>query len=486
MLVGRDRTIQFVNRGRRVSPSEYVGRPWDWAVPEQERPQLERCLVGALERGEVSECVASMPDGSGNVEHYAIHVGPLWGFTDPIHGGAPEILGAVAVAQDVTEQRRLQSELDASRRLATIGTLAAAVAHEINNPLSSVIANLMLAETDVQELTTKGVQATELVAELADAREGAERIRRIAQDLKRLARPSDEGMGPVDAQSVFESMLRLANNEIRHRARVVRDYQRVPAVRAAEGRLGQVLLNLLLNAAQAIPEGQARQHEIRVTTSPGPEGMVCVAVADNGPGMPEDVKARLFTPFFTTKTGTGTGLGLVVCDQIVRSFGGRIEVESQVGSGTTFRVLLPAAHAAPTPATLEAPPPSASSLRRGRVLVVDDEPAIAMAMRRTLLRAHDVAVAAGATEALAILEQGQRFDVIFCDVMMPVMTGPELIEILRERFPDQVAGVVLTTGGAFTPRARELLERVQHRLIEKPFDPQQLRGVVAERLRACA
>jgi CheY-like chemotaxis protein len=253
-------------------------------------------------------------------------------------------------------------------------------------------------------------------------------------------------------------------------------------VHASEARLGQVFLNLIVNAAQAIPEGQADQNEIRLVTRRGEGDHVVVEVIDTGPGISPDVLPRLFTPFFTTKpVGVGTGLGLSICRRLVSAIGGEITVETEVGKGTTFRVTLPATVATAPAArreTADLPAP-----RRGRILVVDDEEAIGRSIRRLVGRDHDVTALTQATEALQLIGSGQRFDIILCDVMMPVMTGMDLYGELERVAPDQAARVVFLTGGAFTPTARAFLDGVKNVTIEKPFDVRGLVSLIHERLR---
>jgi nitrogen-specific signal transduction histidine kinase/CheY-like chemotaxis protein len=388
-------------------------------------------------------------------------------------------------AENRRERNKMHEQLLISDRMASVGILAAGVAHEINNPLASVIANLSLAIRDLADVSNQQGETAlrDLQDELSDARDSAERIRNIVRDLKLFSRADDDQRGPVDVRRVLESSLRMAWNEIRHRARLIKNYAAVPAINANESRLGQVFLNLIVNAAQSMPEGRAEANEIRVATSVGPGGSVLVEISDTGSGMGPDVIKRLFTPFFTTKpVGVGTGLGLSICHRIITSIGGQIEVESTLGVGSTFKVVLPVI--ATSFETLEpAPRAIRAAVRRGRVLVIDDEPMIANVVRKTLAHDHDVTTVNRAQDALAKVLSGERFDVILCDLMMPEMTGMDLHAELVQSVPEQADQMIFLTGGAFTARARAFLDQATNLRVEKPFDTVALRAIVNDRVK---
>ncbi|MDY7227756.1 sensor histidine kinase [Hyalangium rubrum] len=229
-----------------------------------------------------------------------------------------------------------------SDRLAAVGRLAAGVGHEINNPLSYMISNLRFLTTELSRMgDAASPEHQELMEALSGVSEGAERVRLIVQDLRMLARPDDLALGPVELASVVRSASRLAEPEVLPRARMVLDCQDVPSIRGNGPRLVQVLLNLLINAAHSIEPGQVEENEIRVVVRLNGEGSVFLEVKDTGCGIPPENLERIFDPFFTTKPiGVGTGLGLSLCRSLVNSQGGSIQVESQVGRGTTFRVTL--------------------------------------------------------------------------------------------------------------------------------------------------
>jgi PAS domain S-box-containing protein len=254
----------------------------------------------------------------------------------------------LAVLRDVTEPRRLQAQLAASDRMASIGTLAAGVAHELNNPLAYVSGNISFA---IEELKAGPARAGgELDEALREALDGTERMKQIIRAMRTFARPDEGRVGPVEVPRVVEACVAMAWNEVKHRATLVRELAPVPPVRGSEAHIGQVLLNLLLNAAQAIPEGDPARHHITMGARPLPDGRVELSVADTGRGIAPEHLPRLFDPFFTTRpVGGGTGLGLFVAHSLALAMGGSIEVESQPGQGSRFRLLLPAAEPAVAP-----------------------------------------------------------------------------------------------------------------------------------------
>jgi len=401
-------------------------------------------------------------------------------------------LAMLTILRDVSERRELLARAMQVDRMIAIGTLAAGVGHEINNPLAYIMANLgyaldelgrvqralegpLLRDSDSQELAAA---MAEVVGVLGEAEDGARRIRDIARDLKNYARGDDEDTQLVDVRDAADSALRMVAAEIRQRARVTRDFAEVPPIRAGRSRLGQVLLNLVLNAAHAITEGKPESNDIRVRIRPD-GGNVSIEIRDTGCGIPPEHFDRLFTPFFTTKpAGKGTGLGLCISRRIVRSLGGDIHVQSAAGHGTTMTVVLPTAgHTSVAPSAGEKAP-----TRRARILFVDDERIVGVAFQRALSREHDVVLVDDAAEALARLKAGELYDVIFCDLNMPTMTGVDVFEAIEQSLPHLARRVVVITGDESDARARALVETQRAPVLDKPLDMRQVRAHVARAL----
>jgi PAS domain S-box-containing protein len=311
----------------------------------------------------------------------------------------------IVLGRDITERKQLQQRLAQADRMASVGTLAAGIAHEINNPLAYVLASLDLTKRKLEMLKNGRVELeatlTQVGAAVTNAREGAERVSTIVRDLRTFSRADPNRRVPVDVEGVMDSAANMAWNEIGKRARLVKDYGGVSAVWGDEARLGQVFLNLLINAAHAIPEGDPTHHEIRVTTRDLSGEKVIVEVHDTGSGIQPEMIERIFEPFVTTKPiGEGTGLGLSICHGIVTSLGGEISVVSEMGRGSLFRVILP----------------SGSMRARGdrrRLLLVAPSGA---SLARELGRRHEIVVAATAEEATELLLHDDRFDLVLCNL----------------------------------------------------------------------
>lgn len=407
----------------------------------------------------------------------------------PIIDDRGTLLGGVVVFRDVTERQRLQERLLLSERLASIGSMAAGMAHEINNPLAAVLGNMSFASEQVERVVTllRPLPAAETaLAELAalqeavqDATQAAEHVRRIVQDIKKFARAGETNKQVLDLPDVLDSAIKLTDNQLRHHARLLRKYSTTPFVEADEGQLVQVFANLLVNAAQAIEAGRVSDNRIDVSTRTDEAGNAVVEVRDSGCGIAKADLPRIFEPFFSTKSaGDGMGLGLSICHGIVAGLGGDLTVESEVGRGSTFRVVLPPTQRRGEAAAPVAPP--APVVRRARVLVIDDDESVGRVVVRVLGGLHDVVAETDPHAALNRVKRGENFDVIFCDLMMPNLSGVDVHAALLAAKPELARRMVFLTGGSFTPRTTQFLESVANQTVAKPFSVDGLRAIVAD------
>ena len=396
------------------------------------------------------------------------------------------LLALVRDLRPEQDAERMRHTLVVQERLAALGTLAASVGHEINNPLTYLLANINAASGTVGQLTMDAHVRRDLVEMLDDALDGADRVRRIVADLNVFARaPSDDDpLGLVSLAEVTGRTVNLANPAVRDRTKVVVMPMDGLVVMGDERRLAQVILNLITNAAQAMPADRDRSlNLVTIRARPG-NGTVVVEVEDNGLGMNDSVRARIFEPFFTTKAqGQGSGLGLSISRELVSTLGGSIEVESTEGLGSTFRLRLTAAAPGAVPvaptgpvAPLERPVIAAS---RRVVLVVDDEPLVARAVVRFLEDSNEVVVANSVAEALVAI---QKHDIacLLCDLTMPDGGGIALFDALMASNRDLTERLIFMTGGAASQEAGAILERVGRPIIHKPIDINRLRALVAD------
>ena len=397
------------------------------------------------------------------------------------YDGQPAI---IAFGRDVTERERLQEQLARTERLAALGTFVAGVAHEINNPLAALSLNAELVGRAVARATMSEQDREIGVAALAELRNSVERMTVIVRDLTGFSRTSTAQFGPVNLAEVVERAARLAQHATRQRAKVRLEITPVPPVFGHSGKLEQVLLNLLVNAAQSFPadRGEA-DNEIVVRTFLVNPLRVALEVRDNGAGIPAAVVGRVFDPFFTTKpAGEGTGLGLFISHNAVRQMEGEIIVDSRPGE-TRMRVVLHVAREN-TPAQGAALGAAAQASARGRVLIIDDEPAMCRSLKTLLRDRHDVSTAAGGEEALAAMRNEPPFDVLLCDLMMPGLTGMQLSEAIGKEAPQVQAKMIFMTGGAFTDGARAFLGGCSNLRLQKPFTAKELEVAIQQVLAA--
>jgi CheY-like chemotaxis protein/two-component sensor histidine kinase len=313
----------------------------------------------------------------------------------------------------------------------------------------------------------------ELRAMLDEAHSASQRVQFIVRDLRAFA-CADDRRTRVDVNALIESCCNIAFAEIRHRARLVRDLKASVPVLGSEAKLAQVFLNLLVNAAHAMPEGDVECNEIFVATRQQDRATIVVEVSDTGSGIPEANLVQVFEPFFTTKPRR-PGMGLAICQATVLAHGGVISIHPRQGGGTIVRVLLP---------TLEAEIADDPSKGRGegaqprRVLVVDDDPLVLRSLTRVLARDFEVAAARNGREALDLVRAGGTFDAMLCDLMMPELSGIELHELLERDDPELARRTVFLTGGAFSGRAQSFLAAVGQPHFEKPVDLKTVRDLL--------
>ncbi|MBS2038941.1 response regulator [bacterium] len=374
---------------------------------------------------------------------------------------------AAVIAQQATLEalKEAQARLALQDRLAVMGTLAAGVAHELNNPLAYVMGNLEFlrgAQLDEEERLS-----------LEDIKEGVRRIHGIVASLKVLSRSDDERKVALDLNHMGQIASHLSSKECANCCRLESSWHPSPIfVLGDEGKVTQVLLNLMLNACQAFTRPDLEKNCIQVRT--WVEGTdACLEISDNGPGVPEELRSCIFDAFFTTKpVGSGTGLGLSICQGIVKSLGGRLELmPSQTGA--SFRVTLP----------LQQPPSSGRKAEVSRAdrlegldcLIIDDDPKVARVLQRVLSRCQ-TQVALGGAKGQEVLRQEKPFDLIICDMMMPDVSG---IEVYRSVSSQHQQRFVFVTGGV-TQEDENFVRATGAPLLSKPFGPDKIVAAYAQ------
>jgi signal transduction histidine kinase/ActR/RegA family two-component response regulator len=369
----------------------------------------------------------------------------------------------VVVLADVTESRRLQQQLAQSEKMYSLGQMISGIAHELNNPLASIVGFSQL-------LRARGAADPKLVRRLDLLQEQAARCQKIVSNLLAFARGHEPERVPLSLNEVVDAVLSLMEYQLRVADIGVEvDLDRgLPTVPGDAHQLQQVLVNLMTNSQHAIRDaGQGGRVTVRTRRG---DGVALLQVADDGPGIPESIRARIFDPFFTTKdVGKGTGLGLSLVYGIVTAHEGTIEVEGEEGGGTLVSIALPLSrrgsdeHAASAPHT-------ARSATAATVLVVDDEASITELIAELLgAEGHRVVVAADGHEALRRIA-GERFDLVISDMKMPGMGGERLVDELRRRGAGLAGRVLLTSGDTVSGEPERIARRAGLPMLHKPFD----------------
>lgn len=360
-----------------------------------------------------------------------------------------------------------EAAAEEDKRLASIGRLASGVAHEVNNPLTYVVANLELASESVE---SQAPVDEELALSITEAQDGARRVAAIVQDLHALARLAPTELSSVALSDSLRAALRMVRGQSPEVKLQVEEAIK-PQVYADEGKLTQVLVNLLRNAIQAAPRGR-----VVLRTKAEASGTVSVEVADDGAGLPPPLLENLSQPFFTTKGDRGMGLGLAVSCELMQSMGGSLEAAPNLPRGTIMRLRLREAPFVESPSP--SPPPS---LPTRAILIIDDDERVSGALEK-LLRGHQVRVEASIEAAVEALASQPRVDLILCDLMMGDRPGWEFAATVERRFPELSSSLVFMTGGAMDEAAVRFVEDSGHRVVFKPLDGPQLRALLAENL----
>ncbi len=448
-----------------LPPSDFAGKRLDEVLP----PDVAQLVSEAVR--------ATLADGERRTVPYALDLPDGRQWFEAISGLCDED-SVLFVVRDRTRQVLTEERLRVKDRMASLGTLAAGVAHEINNPLTYVLGNL-----DVIRRALEPTAGAELLTAFADVVHGLQQVNALIGDLRVFSHPGTTELTAVDLNHVLEATLRIAKGALHPRAVLVHEPSELPAISGNPSQVGQVVLNLVTNAIDAVESGTELDNEIRIHTRH--EGdRVILAVSDTGVGIPPELGERIFDPFVTSKVvGRGTGLGLAISRSIVVSLGGTIRAESRTPRGTCVTVAFQchgAAHPQPADTTREVSP---TETQDGRVLIVDDDDRVARVAARAL-REYDVVIALDGPSALEQIRLGKPFDVVLCDLMMPGMTGMELYAAVHEADPDLARRFVFMTGAAFSPEARAFVESTPQPFLQKPFELPSLRAMVAEQLRA--
>jgi CheY-like chemotaxis protein len=385
----------------------------------------------------------------------------------------------LTIARDITEKKRSAAELVRQReslyqreKLAALGSLLAGVAHELNNPLSVVVARAVLLE----EQGDSSIQAAAV-----KIRTAAERCARIVRTFLAMARQQRPERGPVAINDVVTAALDITSYAIRTSSiEVALDLSKgLPLILADADQLHQVMLNVIINAQQSLQDHPAPRR-IRVSSCfDYLADVVCITVADNGPGIPAHLRARVFEPYFTTKpTGVGLGVGLAVSLGIVEAHGGTLTVASPIEGGAAFTITLPVGPV--DAASADAGPSLKANASQRRILIVDDEAEIRETLSEILTGAqHRVVTASSGREALERLA-AETYDVILTDIRMPDLDGRTLYQEIEQRWPGKGGRVVFVTGDTLASALREFVSESGRPVIEKPFLPSEVRRVVAE------
>lgn len=382
---------------------------------------------------------------------------------------------AAQVGDRTRERDQARNALASAERLASLGQLAAGVGHEINNPLTYLRVNVDV----LRDAVRRNRLPDDASAMLDELRSGVDRIARVVADLRAFASPNQKRV-PLDVIALVDGAVGLAAVQVRHSATIRRHFYQVENVVGDGGRLSQVIVNLLVNASEAVRDAEREHPQIEVRVRMVGEHRLAVEVEDNGTGMTPETLRRVGEPYFTTRPDRGgRGLSVFVARGIVESLGGTLEYQSVSGKGTLATVSLPsqiaivpiAASLTPVPTPLPRPATLGASptAKKRRALVIDDDTRVGRAVARMMFGFDATAVESG-QEALDLLAQGKEFDVIVCDIMMPGKSGVDVYEELERTRPELLPRIFFMTGGALAPEIAAFLQRPGVRHLMKPFE----------------
>jgi nitrogen-specific signal transduction histidine kinase/DNA-binding NarL/FixJ family response regulator len=493
IVLDRAKRVLFANTSARSllgsGPDALVGERFEHAVPEE---------------GKTASIEATLPDGR-CVPLTATAIVSIWDGQEAtivqlqpaLRPSAPPSTPPGASVPGVSEDR-----------LRAVGRLAAGLAHEVNNPLTFVLANLeSLREShqairrfvrqlrvDLASREAITPQSFEQIVDdsnlqeviddaadmLTDCYKGMHRIQDIARSLGTFSRADHDHAEMVDITQVVDDACAMVFSQIRYRARLVKRFEPIPMVAAYPGRIAQALVNLLTNAAEAIEGGAYDKHRIVVSTRATDEHIV-IAVRDSGDGIREEHRDRIFTAGFTTKASRGgMGVGLASCQRVADDHDGRLEVHHLPQGGTMFELIIPIdTGLAVSETRRESRPVSDAPMSRARLLIVDDDAMVLSALRRRLHRRFDVVTVLGGEEALALLAADPDFDSIVCDLMMPKVDGKSFYEAVQAEHPELTERIVFMSGGAFTPRLRKFAASVSNPMLQKPVSREELERMLS-------
>ncbi len=404
-----------------------------------------------------------LPTGTVALRHRAGRSIPVE-LTSPVtvdYDGAPARL---IVGRDLTEKQALEIHLRRADRMASLGRLAAGLAHQINNPLTVLLGNLHLVSAEATRIDSLSSEERARLLDRVDrAQQSVARVRDIVGELRSFAASGPRMSGEIDVQAVITSTLPLVTPLLRGRARITRVGDIPPPALGAAAWLGDILLNLLSNAAQAIDPGSPDDNRIVVATDVGDDGWIHVDLPDSGRGIPDAIQDRIFEPFFTTRHDQDSaGLGLFLCQNLLRRMGGTLQLHRSSSEGSVFRVRLrPASDAVP----LARQTPDTSC---ARVLLIDDEHMLTEVLVEFLLK-HDVTVVHRGEEALVRCAEFD-WDIILCDIMLPDLSGMDIYQALEATRPELCERMVFITGGAVDHTVQSFLDRIPNRHLLKPLD----------------